>query len=125
MTIEEFEKVVSKAIENIPERFLKKLENVEICVEENPTPEQRGKLGRNSLIFGLYQGVPKTKRWHYGQVLPDKVTIFKKPIEKVCRTREEIEEKIKNVVWHEIAHHFGMEEGRVREAERRRVDRNY
>ncbi len=122
MTIEEFEKVVAKAVESIPERFLKKLENVEICVEENPTSEQQRNLGKNSLIFGLYQGVPKTKRWHYGQVLPDKITVFKEPIERICLTRKEVEEKIKNVVWHEIAHHFGMGEDRVRKAEKRRVD---
>jgi len=72
------------------------------------------------LIFGLYEGVPQTKRWHYGQVLPDKITIFKKPIERIARSENEIKEIVKNTVWHEIAHHFGLDEKRVKEAESRR-----
>jgi predicted Zn-dependent protease with MMP-like domain len=121
MTKEKFEELVAKGIEAIPERFLEKLENVEICVEERPTALQKKGLGReNLLIFGLYQGIPRTKRWHYGQALPDKITIFKEPIEKVCKNSKEIEEKVKKVIWHEIAHHFGMGEDRVRKAERNR-----
>jgi len=71
----------------------------------------------------LYEGVPQTKRGYYGQVLPDKITIFQKPIEKYASSESKIREMVKNTVWHEIAHHFGMDEKRVREAESRRKQR--
>ena len=122
MTKEKFEKLVKEGIKDIPERFLKKLDNVDVIVEDTPTPYQLRKLRvrENSLIFGLYEGVPQTKRGNYGQVLPDKITIFKKPIERITRSEEKVKEIVKNTVWHEIAHHFGMDEKRVKEAESRR-----
>ena len=103
----------------IPKRFLEKLDNVDIVIEDEPTPYQLKKLRaqRGLVLFGLYEGIPQTKRWHYGQVLPDKITIFKKPIEKMARSEKEVKEIVKNTVWHEIAHHFGMDEKRVREVE--------
>lgn len=120
--MEKFEKLVEKGIQAVPEKFLKKLENVDIVVEEEPSPEQLKKLKirKGVFLFGLYEGVPQTERWSYGQVLPDKITIFKKPIEKASGSEEEIKEIVKNTVWHEIAHHFGIDEKGVRNAERRR-----
>ena len=135
MDREKFEKLVNEGIKEIPKRFLEKLDNVEIVIEEEPTPYQLRKLkARGGLIlFGLYEGIPQTKRGHYGQVLPDKITIFQKPIEEFARSRQGrgspeaaekvIEEIVKNTVWHEIAHHFGLDEKRVREAESRRKQR--
>jgi len=122
MTREKFEKLVNEGIKAIPKKFLEKLDNVDIVIEEEPTSYQLRKLRmrKKSLIFGLYEGVPQTKRWHYGQVLPDKITIFKKPIEQFARSENEIKEIVKNIVWHEIAHHFGMDEKRVREVEYQR-----
>ena len=122
MNREKFEKLVNEGLKAIPKKFLEKLDNVDIVIEDEPTPYQLRKLRAREgfLIFGLYEGVPQTKRWHYGQVLPDKITIFKKPIERVARSEEEIKEIVKNTVWHEIAHHFGMDEKRVREAELRK-----
>jgi len=122
MNQDKFEELVNEGIRAIPEKFLEKLENVDIVIEDEPTPYQLEKLKarKRLIIFGLYEGVPQTKRGHYGQVLPDKITIFKKPIEKYARAEKEIREMVKNTVWHEIAHHFGMDEKRVREAESRR-----
>jgi predicted Zn-dependent protease with MMP-like domain len=122
MTIERFEELVNEGIGAIPKRFLEKLENVDIVIEDEPTPYQSKKLGarKSLLIFGLYEGVPKTKRWGYGQVLPDKITIFKNPIEKVARSEEEIKKIVRDTVWHEIAHHFGLDERGVRELELKR-----
>ncbi len=122
MTEEEFEKIVEEGIRVIPKRFLEKLENVDICIEEEPTPFQFKKLRakKNSLIVGIYEGIPQTKRRRYAQVLPDKITIFKKPIERIARSENNIKEIVKNTVWHEIAHHFGMNEKRVREVEKNR-----
>lgn len=122
MEREKFEELVNEGIKAIPKKFLEKLDNVDIVIEDEPTPYQLRKLSARGgfLIFGLYEGVPQTKRWHYGQVLPDKITIFQKPIERVVHSEEEIKEIVKNTVWHEIAHHFGMDERRIREAELRK-----
>jgi len=143
LTNEEFEQLVKEGIDSIDERFLQKLKNVEIVVEDDPTPFQLEKLKlRGALLFGLYEGIPQTKREGYGQVLPDKITIFKNPIEKACRVKyreavispkaklfnlvnfqaeaECVKKIVKDTVWHEIAHHFGMDEHRVRKAEQKR-----
>lgn len=122
MTQEKFEELVKEGIKAIPERFLEKLENVDIVIEDMPTSYQlrKVKLREGLLLFGLYEGVPQTKRENYGQVLPDKITIFKKPIEETARSEEEIKEIVKNTVWHEIAHHFGFDERGVREMETKR-----
>ncbi len=118
----EFEKLVKEGIELIPKKFLSMLENVEICIEDNPTEEQKRelKIRKNDFLFGLYEGVPKTERWSYGQILPDKITIFKEPIKKYAKSKEEIKRIVSETVWHEIAHHFGMDEREVRELEKKR-----
>jgi predicted Zn-dependent protease with MMP-like domain len=119
----EFEKIVKEGIKAIPERFLRKLENVAIVIEDEPTPAQKKKLNIHPdwTLFGLYEGVPQTERGRsYNAVLPDKITIFQKPIEGAARNEKNIKEMVKNTVWHEIAHHFGMDEARVRQAEARR-----
>ncbi len=122
ITYERFEKLVKKGIAAIPEKLLKKLDNVEIIIQDEPTAYQLGKLRvrKNSLILGLYEGVPQTERWNYAQVLPDKITIFKHSIQKIANSEKEIEQIIKDTVWHEIAHHFGMNEEAVRKSEVRR-----
>lgn len=118
---EEFEKLVGEGIDAIDEKFLQKLKNVEIVIEDDPTPQQLEKLKlRGALLFGLYEGIPQTKREQYGQVLPDKITIFKNPIERAFQNPEDIKKAVKDTVWHEIAHHFGMDEHQVRQAERNR-----
>jgi len=123
MELEKFEKLVNQGIKAIPKKFLEKLDNVDIVIEDEPTPYQLRKLRTRGgfLIFGLYEGVPQTKRWHYGQVLPDKITIFKNPIEKIASSEKVIKEIVKNTVWHEIAHHFGMDEKKIREVESKRL----
>jgi predicted Zn-dependent protease with MMP-like domain len=125
MEREKFEALVARAIDNLPPEFQRKLENVDIVVEEWPTPGQlrQAKHSHPTQLLGLYQGVPQTKRGErYGMVLPDKISIFQKPIEAQCRFGEEIEAKIEEVVRHEIAHHFGLDEKTLRkiESEKRR-----
>jgi len=123
MERKKFEELVEEGIKTIPERFLKTLENVDIVVKETPTAEQLEKLKirKGVFLFGLYEGVPQTDRWGYGQVLPDKITIFKEPIEKAAISESEIKKIVKETVWHELAHHFGLDEKRVRKAEKRRT----
>lgn len=121
MTKKEFEQLVQEGIDAVPEKFLQKLKNVQICIEDDPTPEQAELLQlRKTLLFGLYEGVPQIERRSYGQVLPDKITIFKNQIEKASRSVSEAREIVKNTIWHEIAHHFGMSETEVRISEKRR-----
>lgn len=116
----EFEKIVNAGINAIPEKFLVKLDNVGVVIEDEPTRAQLKKLKikKGWSLFGLYEGVPQARRTaYYGAVLPDKITIFQKPIEQAARDEEDMKEIVKNTVWHEIAHHFGMGEIRVRRAE--------
>ena len=120
MQREDFEALVAKAIDNLPPEFQRKLENVDVVVEDWPTPGQlrQAKLRHHDQLLGLYQGVPRTRRGRgYGLVLPDKISIFQKPIEAQCRFGDEIEVKVKGVVRHEIAHHFGIDEETLRKIE--------
>ena len=113
MTNNQFEKLVVKALEDIPKFFKGKLENVDLVVEDWPNfPTAPG-----SLLLGLYQGVPKTVRGGgYTMALPDKISIFKGPIELVSRGDEEtIKKVVVDTVQHEIAHHFGISDARLRE----------
>ena len=126
MQREEFEALVARAIENLPPEFKSKLENVGVVVEEWPTPGQlrQAKNIHPNQLLGLYQGVPQTKRGRgYGLVLPDKISIFQKPIEAQCRFGDEIEAKIEEVVRHEIAHHFGLDDETLRKIEREKRKR--
>ncbi|MFH1401407.1 MAG: metallopeptidase family protein, partial [Parcubacteria group bacterium] len=122
MNREKFEQIVANGINAIPEKFLKKLSNVAIVIEDEPMSEQRRKLklGQRWSLFGLYEGVPQSSRGSYYSSPPDKITIFQKPIEEHGRNEDDIKEMVKNTVWHEIAHHFGMDEARVRRSEQNR-----
>jgi predicted Zn-dependent protease with MMP-like domain len=114
----EFEELVVQALEELPEFFKQKLQNIDVVVAEWPTEAEQRSVGLKPgrLLFGLYQGVPLTRRTtHYGLVLPDKITIYKGPIERVCRTPEQVIARVKHTVKHEIAHHFGISDDRLRE----------
>ncbi len=122
---DQFETLVREAITSLPRRFRSYMENVEIVVEERPTPDllRKNNVPPGKTLFGLYQGVPRSergKRGSYGFVPPDRITIFHEPIQQNARTRDELRERVRETVWHEIAHHFGMDEERVRRMERRR-----
>lgn len=120
MDSERFRELVAKAIASLPEEFCDKLANVDVVVADFPSPTQiaSARLGRRRKLLGLYQGVPLTKRGRrYGLVVPDKITIFQKPIEAKCQGEAEITAEIGRVVIHEIAHHFGIGEARLRQLE--------
>jgi len=121
MKQEEFEQLVGEGIDLIDEKFLQRLKNVEIVIEDVPTSFQLEKINlRGELLLGLYEGIPLTQRQSYGQVLPDKITIFKNSIEQLYSNPEDIKKAVKDTVWHEIAHHFGLNEKEVRTAEKKR-----
>jgi predicted Zn-dependent protease with MMP-like domain len=102
---------------------LDKLDNVAIVIADDPTPAQKKelKLRSDDLLFGLYEGIEQIRRGrNYTPVLPDKITIFKNPILEYADTPKQVIEIVKNTVWHEIAHHFGIDERKVRQLERKR-----
>lgn len=111
MDAKAFEDLVAEAVESLPEEFKRKLENIDIVIEDEPTAEQvrLAHVPKSIFLMGLYQGVPFSKRTHfYGNVLPDKITIFRNNIERACRTEEETKEAIRRTVIHEFAHYFGL-----------------
>jgi predicted Zn-dependent protease with MMP-like domain len=115
---ERFEELVARAIEELPEELRERLENVDIVVADEPSRAQRRAehLGPRDTLLGLYEGVPLTNRTHgYDLVMPDKITIFQLPIEESCRSDKQIVNLVKRVVRHEIAHHFGISDERLRD----------
>ncbi len=116
MTIEEVEEIVDEAIADLPVEFRKQMDNVAVLVEAWPSHQELldSHLSPNSLLFGLYRGVPKTKRTIYYSSLPDKITIFAGPILVVSGNLEDAKKRIKDTVFHEIGHHFGMSDEQLR-----------
>lgn len=105
-------------MDSLPEEFLVNLENVDVVVEDAPTAAQLARAGRGMTLLGLYEGIPHTERTRgYNMVLPDRITIFQKPIEAACRTDRETVAEIQRVVRHEIAHHFGLDDEALDEIE--------
>jgi predicted Zn-dependent protease with MMP-like domain len=116
----DFEEALVSALRRLPKSIKKKMENVDVVVEDRVSPELLLEMGLRSPfeLLGLYQGVPLDRRgFYYGNVLPDKITLFQIPIESICKTKEEIEEKIREVVMHEVGHYFGLNDERLRELE--------
>lgn len=125
MNKERFEQLVAEAVGSLPEEFSQRMENIDVVVEDAPTPAQlrQSGLAKNMTLLGLYEGVPLTRRTSsYGLVAPDKITIFQKIIEEVCKSKDEIEvtEEIRKTVLHEIAHHFGIDDARLKRIEKER-----
>jgi predicted Zn-dependent protease with MMP-like domain len=115
---QEFEDLVIAALDTLPEDLLTLMNNVEVTVELRPTRDHLDSVGiRHGSLLGLYEGIPLTQRTStgYSIVVPDKITIFQRPIEGVCRTREEIVAQVRQTVVHEVAHHFGIGEERLDE----------
>ena len=112
-----FEELVADALESLPNEFLDRLENVAVTVSNEPSAEQIQEygLGPDETLFGLYEGVPLTDRDSYGDVLPDRITIFQRPLELYCDDEKELEDEVRMTVAHEIAHHFGIGDDRLRE----------
>jgi len=121
VTEEEFEELVTEAISSLPEKFREKMENIVVVIEILPSQEllREMKIKSPYSLLGLYRGIPYPRRgiW-YRNVMPDKIIIFKKPIEVRCRNKEDIKESVRRVVIHEIGHYFGLGEADLRKIER-------
>ena len=119
MTRREFETIVKDVLRELPKEFKDKLQNIDIVIEEELDMEavKRLGLGAKGRLLGLYQGVPLKDRTHYyGMVMPDKITLYKQNIESSCEEGgSDIREEIKHVIQHEIAHHFGISDKRLKD----------
>jgi len=116
MEKEKFEEIILKTLENLPDRFKCKIENLSIVVEEDSiSPFIKDKeRSHTHYTLGLFQGVPATYNRGSRNVLPDKITIFKKSLEKVSRDDKELEKNIRRVVLHELGHYFGLDEEKLK-----------
>jgi predicted Zn-dependent protease with MMP-like domain len=117
MKTKEFRELALQALKEIPRQFRDRLGRLEIIIEDRPDPELLAELGLNQgdLLFGLYQGVPRTEKSFFRtEIYPDRILLFRRDILSVCRSREEVKEEIKKTLIHEIAHHFGFSESQIR-----------
>jgi predicted Zn-dependent protease with MMP-like domain len=108
MSRERFEELVGEALDDVPEELLGLMNNVVILVEEDSPPGES--------LLGLYEGHALTNRgWDYSGVLPDRITIYRRPILSICDTDEDVIDEVAVTVVHEIAHHFGIDDARLHE----------
>jgi predicted Zn-dependent protease with MMP-like domain len=122
MTPHRFRQLVSEAIDTIPLRFRRELQNIAIVVEDRPSLAllEEMEIEPPDTLFGLYQGTPLTDRsWGHGNVLPDRIAIFQEPIEEVSETEEDVVTEIGETLIHEVGHYFGLSEEELREVEDR------
>lgn len=124
LSLGDFEKLANESFSNIPLEFRKRLENIEIVIENRPNtnPFKVKKFALRGLL-GLYRGVPLRRRGaFYSSALPDRITLYKDNIESCCGTTDELKEKIEEVLLHEVGHYFGLSEEELRTIERK-IDR--
>ncbi|MCJ7665570.1 MAG: metallopeptidase family protein [Actinobacteria bacterium] len=116
ISIEEFEAEILDILEDLPQRFKDKFENIGFLIEEESiSPFLQNKSGGPRYTLGLYHGVPFTSKRSGGQLLPDKIIIYKKSIEAVSRDTASLKKNIKRVVLHEVGHYFGLSEDKLKE----------
>lgn len=127
ITDKEFNEIISKAMDELPQQHIAGLKNVLITYEDEPNSEQRQKLKLrcNDLLFGLYEGIPLTKRPAANSILggnfmtmPDRITLFKKPLMAVSGDIYDFKKRVKHTLWHEIAHYYGLDHDRIHAIER-------
>ena len=123
MTRERFEQLVEEALREIPKRFRKEMRNVALVVEDEPPQAllEEMDVDAGDSLFGLYQGIPLPDRsWGHGNHLPDRISIYQRPIEEACEQDEdEIRNCIAETVIHEFGHYFGLSEDEIEEIEER------
>lgn len=116
LTDDQFDQLISRAMDELPQEYIKGLENVVIVQADDPTPEQlqKMKIDHNHLLLGLYEGIPLTQRGSgFSGMLPDKITMFKNPILAVVNDDHDLFEQIKRTLWHEIAHYYGLNHSHI------------
>ena len=116
MTRREFERLVAEAITLIPARFRREMRNLSIVVEDEPRAELLAEMEIEApdSLYGLYQGTPLTERtWGYGNTLPDRITLYQRPIEADCDDEDEMRGVIGETLIHEVGHYFGLSEEEI------------
>lgn len=121
MSDDQFAKIIEEVMGELPQEHMKAVKNVAITYEDEPTERQREelKLTCNDILFGLYEGVPLTKRNGQTGFGPDKITIFKNPALQYANSPEELRREVKHTLWHEIAHYFGLDHARIHQLEKK------
>lgn len=123
LTDEQFDRLITRAMDELPQEYITGLDNVAIVMADEPTEEQIVKMKlreEGKILLGLYEGIPLPQRGAgYTFVLPDKITLFKHSILMVARSEAELFEQIKRTLWHEIAHYYGLGHDRIHELENR------
>jgi len=122
MTRAEFERLVVEAVTLIPRRFRREMKNLALVVEEEPSPEllDEMEIEPPDSLYGLYQGTPLPERtWDFGNTLPDRITLFQRPIEEDCEDEDEIRAVIGETLIHEVGHYFGLSEEEIEDIEER------
>lgn len=121
---DQFNDMIAESLDELPDKYTSKLNNVLITFEDDPSTEQRVKLNLrcNETLFGLYEGIPLPARGAgYQMVLPDKITLFKNPMIHTTHDLVSLKSQVKHTLWHEIAHYFGLGHARIHEIESRWV----
>ena len=115
MDKEQFEELVIQAVEDIPEEFRNRVENLSLEIDDNEIihTSESGWHGKGRITLALYHGVPLIKRSGGKPVFPDKITIYKRAIESVCSSDDEIKKTVRRVVLHEVGHYFGLDEDKL------------
>jgi predicted Zn-dependent protease with MMP-like domain len=119
---EQFAALISRAMDELPQEYIKGLNNVVVTYDDVPTEHQREKmkLRQGDALYGLYEGIPMTQRGAgYNLVLPDKITIFKHPMIDIFQDEAVLYQQVKHTLWHEIAHFYGLNHDRIHEIESR------
>ena len=122
MTREHFQRLVVEAVALIPKRFRREMKNLALVVEDEPAPDLLAEMEIEppDSLFGLYQGTPLPERtWAFGNNLPDRITLFQRPIEEDCEDEDEARAVIGETLIHEVGHYFGMSEEEIEEIEER------
>ena len=119
LDLPEFEKIIDKAIASLPKQYVSHLDNVAFLVEDEPSAQQGQtlQLRGDQTLFGLYEGVPLPQRQGYTKLLPDKITLFQKPLEYASNSLADLRTNISRTIWHEVAHYYGLDHKRIHELE--------
>lgn len=119
---DQFDSLITRAMDELPQEYIKGLDNVAIVMADEPTEEQKVKmkLREHTILLGLYEGIPLIQRGAgYTFVLPDKITLFKHSILRIVNDEDELFEQIKRTLWHEIAHYYGLDHAHMEKLQRK------
>jgi predicted Zn-dependent protease with MMP-like domain len=113
-----FDEAIDRTIKSLPDEFVDRLGSVAIVVEDEPTPAQLASVGARGL-YGLYQGIPRTRFGVDNAAVPSKITLFRGPLVRSSRSMSSLARAVESTLLHEIAHHFGISDARIHELQRR------